>query len=264
MPAEDAWAHVQAQPSGLAGGLERSEVGAVSGFAFPAFFGQTPTRIPARLSATGADPTNMMFGAAMILGLVLAGAILLGLLWAVASYNGLVAARMEYQEAFSQVLLRLRLRTDLLPALVETARGHMRHERETLEGVNTAVREAAAVLQTLDPKAVGESEVQKLRQVDGAVNAALGRLLALSAVYPELRASPNMVRISEELSFAEHQLSESKQAYEGRVASYNTLRATAPQALLSSLLGFGDVPLLGISEAPAPQPEVTRLGSLKA
>lgn len=221
-------------------------------------------KILGRLRAIGADPTNMMFGAAMILGLVLAGAILLGLLWAVASYNGLVAARMEYQEAFAQVLLRLRQRTDLLPALVETARGHMRHERETLEGVNTAVRDAASVFQTLDAKAVGESEVQKLRQVDGGVNAALGRLLALSAVYPELRASPNMVRISEELSSAEQQLSESKQAYDGRVASYNTLRATAPQALLSSLLGFGDVPLLGVPEAPPPQPEVTRLGSLKA
>jgi LemA protein len=211
-------------------------------------------------------PTAMMFGAAMIIGLVLAGAILLGLLWAVASYNGLVAARMECTEAFAQVLLRLRQRNALMPALVETARGHMRHERETLEGVNVAVQEAAALGQALSSQTVEESGVHKLQQAEAGVSGAVGRLLALSEAYPELRASPTMVRISEELSFAENQVSVARQAYNAQVHRYNGLRTTLPQTLLSKALGFGDAPFFETATQPAPpqQPQQQRMGPMKA
>jgi LemA protein len=207
----------------------------------------------------------MIFGATMFLGLVLAGAILLGLLWAVASYNGLAAARMEYREAFSHVLLCLRQRIDLLPGLVETARGHMRHEREMLEGLDAAVREAATTVQALEAQPLGEAEMRKLREMETGANEALARFMALSAVYPELRASPNMVRISGELSQAENQLSAAKQSYDLYVARYNALRSTVPQSVLSGFLGFGDVPLFATSEEPAPPlSEPQRLGTLKA
>ncbi len=205
-----------------------------------------------------------MFGAAMILGLVLAGAILLGLLWAVASYNGLVAARMEYQEAFALVLQQQRQRAQLLPALLETARGHMRHERETLEALNVAVREAVAVFEGLDARTVGESEMQKLQQVDAGVHGAVGRLMNLASVYPELRASPNMARLSEELSFADNQVSAAKQAYDEQVARYNALRSAPPQALISSLFGFGDVPVFGMNEEQVSLTQTPRMGPLKA
>lgn len=237
----------------------------VSAFAFWTNFGQSHRRSGDRLSAADALSSTMMFGATMFLGLVLAGAILLGLLWAVASFNGLAAARVEYQEAFSHVLLRLRQRIDLLPPLVETARGYMRHERETLEGLDAAVRDAAAAVEALDAQPVGESEMRKLREVESGVNDSLARFMALSAVYPELRATSNMVRLAGELSQAETQISAAKQAYDLYVAKYNGLRSSASQAVLAGFLGFGDVPVFATSEAPPPPPsQPQRLGTLKA
>jgi LemA protein len=205
----------------------------------------------------------MMFGAAMIIGLVLAGAILLGLLWALASYNGLVAARAECAGAFAHLLLRLRLRNELLPALVETARGHMRHERETLEKVNAAVREAAALGQALSAGPVEPVGMQKLQQAEAAVSGAMGRLLAIAEAYPELRSSPNMVRISEELGVAENQVSSARQAYNAQAHRYNAMRATLPQTLLSKALGFGDTPFFETDREPAP-PQSPRMGPMLA
>ena len=206
----------------------------------------------------------MMFGAAMIIGLVLAGAILLGLLWALASYNGLVAARLECAEAFTHVLLRLRQRNELLPALVETARGHMRHERETLEKVNVAVQEAAALGQALSARPVQAEGMQKLQQAEAGVSGAVGRLLAISEAYPELRSSPNMVRISEELGLAEAEVSGAREAYNAQVHRYNAMRATLPQTLLSKALGFGDAPFFETDRESAPPPQTPRIDPMMA
>jgi len=206
----------------------------------------------------------MMFGAAMLIGLVLAGAILLGLLWALASYNGLVAARAECAETFAEVLLRLRMRGELMPALVETARGHMRHERETLEGVKAAAQEAVALGRALGAQTLDASGVQRLQLAEAVVNGAVGRLLAISEAYPELRASPNMVRISAELAFAENQVSLARQAYNERVQRYNTLRATMPLALLAGAFGFKEAPVFETDVVPVPPPQAPRLGPMRA
>jgi LemA protein len=208
----------------------------------------------------------MMFGVSLILGLVLSGAILLGLLWAVASYNGLVAARNEVSEAFGLVLARMRQRNELLPSLVETARGHMRHERDALERVSAAAREATALIDSLDFQKVQEPGFQGLQQAEVGVQNALGRLKALSAAYPELRASPTQARVSGELGAAENEISASKQVYGERVNRYNGLRATLPRMLLASLFGFGDAPDFEPPKDPVaePPPQTQRLGSLKA
>jgi len=207
-----------------------------------------------------------MFGVSLILGLVLSGAILLGLLWAVASYNGLTAARNEVSEAFGLVLARMRQRNDLLPSLVETARGHMRHEREALERVSAAAREATALIDLLDFQTAQVSGFESLQQAELGVQNAVGRLNALSAAYPELRASPNQARVSGELGAAENDISAARQAYGERVSRYNGLRATLPRMLLASLFGFGDAPGFEPPKDPVvePQPEPQRLGSLKA
>lgn len=209
---------------------------------------------------------NMMFGVSLILGLVLSGAILLGLLWAVASYNGLVAARAEVSEAFGLVLARMRQRNELLPALVETARGHMRHEREALERVSAAAREATILIDSLDFQKVQAEEFQGLKQAETGLQNAVGRLVALSAAYPELRANPNQTRLSGELSAAENEISVSKQVYGERVNRYRGLRSTLPRMLLSSLLGFSDAPGFDAPKDPvveSPQ-QPQRLGSLRA
>ena len=225
-------------------------------FGFGAFR-QYPARSPS-------CPLDMMFGVAMIIGLVLAGAILLGLLWALASYNNLVAARVECAEASAQMLLRLRMRNELMPGLVETARGHMRHERETLEGVNAAAQEAVVLGRALGAQTLEAAGMQKLQLAEAGVNGAVGRLLAISEAYPELRASPNMVRISEELGFAENQVSLARQAYNERVQRYNTLRSTMPLALLAGAFGFKEAPFFETDVAPLPPPQAPRLGPMRA
>lgn len=206
----------------------------------------------------------MMFGATLMLGLVLSGVILLGLLWAAASYNGLVAARAEVSEAFGSVLVRMRQRNGLLPSLVETARSHMRHERETLEGLLVAVREATVLIDALDFESVQAQDVQSLQQAESGVRNAVGRLTALSAAYPELRASSNMVRISGELDAAENEISASKKAYQERVDRYNGLRMTLPRMVLANLCGFEDAPVFEIAMDPVSEAQTQRIGTLKA
>jgi LemA protein len=208
----------------------------------------------------------MMFGAAMIIGFVLAGAILLGLLWAVASYNGLAAARTKCQEAFEQVLLRLRQRNELIPTVVEGARAHMRHERETLEGLNVAVQAAAGILETLGSQPVEESGMRKLQDAEGSVSSALGRFLAISEAYPDLRASANMVRLSGALGVAENEVSLARQAYNEQAHLYAALQTTLPQALLSKVLGFAGAPFFDTdTELPrTSQPGPPRMGLTKA
>jgi LemA protein len=208
----------------------------------------------------------MMFGAAMIIGFVLAGAILLGLLWAVASYNGLAAARTKCQEAFEQVLLRLRQRNELIPIVVEGARAHMRHERETLEGLNVAVQAAAGTLETLGSQPVEETGMRKLQEAEGSVSSALGRFLAIAEAYPDLRASANMVRLSGALSGAESEVLLAKLAYNEQAHHYAALQATLPQALLSKAFGFDGAPFFDTdTELPRPsQPGPPRLGITRA
>ncbi len=207
-----------------------------------------------------------MFGAAMIIGLVLAGAILLGLLWAVASYNVLAAARTKCQEAFGQVLARLRQRNELIPAVVEGARAHMRHERETLDGLVIAVQAAAGTLETLGSQPVEESGMSGLQEAEGRVSNALGRFLAISEAYPDLRASANMVRISGDLRVAENEVSLARQAYNEQAHLYAALQTTLPQALLSKALGFNGAPFFDMaSELPRPsQPGPPRMGVTRA
>jgi LemA protein len=206
----------------------------------------------------------MMFGAAMIIGLALAGAFLLGLLWAVASYNGFVEARAECAEAFAQMLLRLQQRNALLPALVETARTHMRHEREILEKVSAAVQEASVIGETLGARPVSATGIHELQQTESRVSAAMGRLLAISEAYPELRASPNMVRISADLRSAEDQVSGARDAYNQKVHRDKGLRATLPQALLSKALGFGDAPFFEADREPESPPRPPKVGPMQA
>ena len=127
----------------------------------------------------------MMFGFAMLIGLVLTGAIVLGLLWSVATYNGLAAARSEYADAFGWMLERLRQRNGLLPSLVETARPFMRHEREILEAVQIAAQQQEALSKELASAKVDPAAVEKLRE---AIAITICNLPLLCSTHQLLRA----------------------------------------------------------------------------
>ena len=160
---------------------------------------------------------------------VLAGIVLFG----VSLYNGLVRLRNESKNAFSQIDVQLKRRHDLIPNLVETAKGYIKHERETLEAVvkarNTAVTAAAAAAAAPgDPAAM-----RGLAGAEGALGASLSRLLAVAEAYPTLKADVTMNRLMEELSSTENRIAFSRQAFNDSVMAYNTARETFPGNLLA-------------------------------
>lgn len=171
------------------------------------------------------------------------GWILLALLvafavWAVALYNGLIGARNAYRNAFAQIDVQLTRRHDLIPNLVETARAYMAHERDTLEAVITARNAAVSGLKAA---AADPGDAQKVRQLAGAeavLGQTLGRLLALSEAYPDLKANQNMMQLSEELTSTENRVAFARQAYNDAVMAYNNRREMFPGNLVAGVGGF--------------------------
>jgi LemA protein len=165
-------------------------------------------------------------------------------------YNRLVTARNAYKNAFAQIDVQLTRRHDLVPNLVETAKGYLGHERETLEAVITARNLAVAGLQKAaadpgDPKAV-----QELAGAENALSGALGRLFALAEAYPDLKANQNMMQLSEELTSTENRVAFARQAYNDAIMTYNNAREMFPNSVVAGSFGFQPAQLLEI-ESPA-------------
>lgn len=159
------------------------------------------------------------------------------LMWAVSIYNNLVALRNRYKNAFSQVDVQLKRRYDLIPNLVETAKGYMKHEQETLERViaarNQAVTAGArAAASPGDPQAM-----QALNGAESALTGSLGRLFALAESYPDLKANQNMLALQEELTSTENKVAFARQAFNDAVTIYNTRRESFPDMIVA---GFGN------------------------
>ena len=159
-------------------------------------------------------------------------------------YNGLVTLRNRYKNAYSQIDVQLQRRYDLIPNLVETAKGYMKHERETLEAViaarNTAMSaNARAVQDPGDPQAM-----QRLSNAEGMLTESLGRLLVLSEAYPELKADQTMTRVMEELSSTENKVAFARQAFNDSVTVYNTKREVFPSNIVASMFSFAGAELL--------------------
>ncbi len=184
-----------------------------------------------------------MLGLLVVLGLI----VVLGLVVA-GMYNRLVALKNRYQNAFAQIDVQLKRRHDLIPNLVETAKGYLRHERETLEAVIRArssaetAREAAAA-EPGDPAAMRE-----LRQAEGQLGATLGRLFAVAEAYPDLKANQTMSQLMEELTSTENRISFARQSYNDSVMQYNTARETFPSNLIAGPFGFHRAELFEIDE----------------
>jgi LemA protein len=184
----------------------------------------------------------------IIVLLVLIGLIVVLIVWAVGIYNRLVALRNRYKNAFSQIDVQLKRRHDLIPNLVETAKGYMKHERETLEAViaarNQAVSATArAAANPGEPAAMGQ-----LAGAEGALTGALGRLFALSEAYPDLKANQNMLQLQEELTSTENKVAFARQAYNDSVMAYNTARESFPDSIIANAKGFTEAQLFEIEE----------------
>jgi LemA protein len=170
--------------------------------------------------------------------LVLLAAAVVVVLFVVGAYNGLVALRNRFKNAFAQIEVQLKRRYDLIPNLVETAKGYLKHERETLEAVVQA-RNAAV---SASGKAAAHPEdggaIKGLAGAEGALSGALGRLFALAEAYPDLKANQNMMQLTEELTSTENKIAFARQAYNDAVMAYNTKRETFPTVLIAGMFNF--------------------------
>ncbi len=185
----------------------------------------------------------------MIALLVTLGLIVLLILWIVAMYNGLVVLRNRFKNAFAQIDVQLKRRYDLIPNLVETAKGYMKHERETLEAVIQARNQAASAGKAAAQNPGDSGAMAGLMGAEGALTGALGRLFALSEAYPDLKANQNMMQLTEELTSTENKISFARQAYNDAVMVYNTKRETFPTNLIANTFNFTAAMLFEIEDA---------------
>lgn len=185
--------------------------------------------------------------------LVIVGLALVVGLWGVGIYNGLVTARNAFKNAFAQIDVQLQRRFDLIPNLVETAKGYMSHERETLEAVIAARSAAQSGLSAAKASPGDPAAMAQLAAAQGQLNAGLGRLLAVAEAYPDLKANQNMMQLTEELTTTENKVAFARQAYNDSVMAFNNKREVFPSSLLAGMFNFAPAALLDI---PADKAEV--------
>jgi len=178
------------------------------------------------------------------------GIVVLGVVWLISIYNGLVAARNRFKNAFAQIDVQLKRRYDLIPNLVETAKGYIKHERETLEAVIAARAGAQSANQRAAADPGDAAAMKQMVAAEAGLSGALGRLFALSESYPDLKANQNMMQLSEELTSTENKISFSRQAYNDAVMTYNTAIESFPGNFVAGFGGFKEATLLEATESP--------------
>ncbi len=173
-------------------------------------------------------------------------------------YNGLVRARNAYKNGFAQIDVQLTRRHDLIPNLVETAKGYIKHERETLEAVIQARNSAITAQGQASANPGDPNAMQNLSQSENMLTQTLGRLFALSEAYPNLKANENMMQLSEELTSTENRVAFARQAFNDQVMTYNNKREVFPGSLIAGTFGFQPAAPLEISSPEAREaPRVT-------
>ena len=164
----------------------------------------------------------------------------------VGQYNRLVTARNAFKNAFAQIDVQLTRRYDLIPNLVETVKGYVKHERETLEAVIAARNTAVSGLKSAAANPGDPGAIQQLAGAETALSGALGRMFAVAEAYPDLKANQNMMQLSEELTSTENKVAFARQAYNDAVMSYNTTREVFPNNFVANMFTFQPAQLLEI------------------
>jgi LemA protein len=183
----------------------------------------------------------------MIVLLSLAGLAVLLVLWVIGQYNGLVRGRNAFRNAFAQIDVQLKRRYDLIPNLVETAKAYLKHEHETLEAVIAARNQAAGACAAAAANPGSPAAMAALAQAESGLGGVLGRLFAVSEAYPELKANPTMMQLTEELTSTENRIAFARQAYNDSVMSYNNAREIFPANLVAGLFQFAAASLFEVT-----------------
>ncbi|HVS51445.1 MAG TPA: LemA family protein [Opitutaceae bacterium] len=195
----------------------------------------------------------------IVLGVLILLAIVLGL-WIAGIYNALVGLRNRFKNAFAQIDVQLKRRYDLIPNLVEVAKGYLKHERETLEAVIKARNVALAASQSAAANPADGNAMKGLVSAESGLAGALSRLLVVSEKYPELKANQNMMQLTEELTHTENTIAFARQAYNDSVMTYNTTRETFPNVIFAGMFGFLPAELFKVedpTERNAPKVQFT-------
>lgn len=177
-----------------------------------------------------------------VLGVV-ALVVVIVLLWLAGAYNGLVAMRNRFKAAFSQIDVQLKRRHDLIPNLIETAKGYLSHERETLKAVTRARSAAMTAVSAAASNPGNASSMAGLAAAESQLNGALGRLFAVAEAYPDLKANQNMIALQQELAATENQIAAARQVFNNTVMNYNITRESFPTNLVANALGFAPAQL---------------------
>ena len=182
----------------------------------------------------------------LILLVILIGIAVLVGGWGVGIYNGLVTARNAFKNAFAQIDVQLQRRFDLIPNLVETAKGYLTHERQTLEAVVAARGAAISGLNAAKASPGDPAAMAELAASQGALNGALGRLLAVVEAYPDLKANQNMMQLTEELTSTENKVAFARQAFNDAVMAFNNKREVFPSSIVAGMFDFAPAVQLAI------------------
>ncbi len=189
----------------------------------------------------------------IILG-VLGALVVVLLLLVVGIYNKLVVLKNRFLNAFAQIEVQLKRRHDLIPNLVEVAKGYMAHERETLEAVVEARNQAASGLGQASDRIGDATAMGNLAGAENALSGAMGRLFAVMEAYPDLKANQNMMALQEEITATENKVAFSRQAYNDAVTGYNSARQSFPAVIVAPMVGHGrDASFLEFEDSAAIQ-----------
>lgn len=174
--------------------------------------------------------------------------LLVVVLWAIKIYNALVRLRERCKNAFSQIDVQLKRRHDLIPNLVETAKGYMAHEKETLDSVMQARASATQAQINVNGDPTNAAAMKDLAQSEGMLTGALGKLMAVAEAYPDLKANQNMMQLTEELTTTENKVAFSRQAFNDSVLRYNEYKQTFPPVIFAGMFNFDDAEYFEIEE----------------
>ncbi len=182
-------------------------------------------------------------------GWIFLAVLVAGVFWAISIYNGLVALRNRFKNAFAQIDVQLKRRYDLIPNLVEVAKGYMAHERGTLEAVIAARNGASTAAQKAASNPADGEAIQGLMAAEAGLSGALGKLFALAEAYPDLKANQNMLAVQEELTSTENKIGFARQGYNDAVTEYNTKRESFPDTIFAGFFQFKAAELLQATES---------------